>query len=47
VAQQEFDLFKVAAVLAAEFGAGAAEVVGAEVGVTTPNVKNCTLASWG
>jgi hypothetical protein len=47
VAQQEFDLFKVAAVLAAEFGAGAAEVVGAEVGVTTPNVKKLYVSVLG
>jgi hypothetical protein len=31
VAEQEFDLLQIAAVLAAELGAGAAEVVGAEV----------------
>ena len=30
VAEQEFDLLQIPAVLAAEFGAGAAQVVGAE-----------------
>jgi hypothetical protein len=31
VSQQELDLLQIPAILAAEFGAGAAEVVGAEV----------------